>query len=182
MVRYGLAILMGLQCPSGFAQQASSSSVLDLKGPQQTAEYIFRNSARDNLISVQLFGSVARPGLYYVPDDTDLLKLLTLAGGVNNVGELQEVFVHKSEPKSWLSYDRNFLKQVSGTAYKVDVDGFLKKSSAFKPLKMAHQDFIYVPRREPFISEDAYRAVTVASVVLSAILTGFLIDQYRRDN
>ena len=154
-----------------------STDVLEFKGPQQTAEYIFKNSPRDVLISVQLFGSVARPGLYYVPEDTDLMKLLTLAGGVNNTTELEEIIVRKSDNRTWHGLNLQFVENRQGSTYRVDVDRFLKDSPNIKPLKMSHQDFVYVPQKTSMINNDTMRLITIGSLVLSMILTSMYIQK-----
>lgn len=157
--------------------QRLSSEVLEFKGPQQTAEYIFRNSPKDVLISVQLFGSVARPGLYYVPEDTDLLKLLTLSGGTLNSSEMEEIIVHKAEVKSWENLKLKSLEKSQSGTYQVDVDSLLRNESSVKPLKMGHQDFVYVPQKSPWISNDASRAITLGSILLSAALSVLLFQK-----
>lgn len=167
--------------PSLFAAstspKTSGQDYLDLKGPQQTAEYIFRNSARDSLITVQVFGSVARPGMYYVPEDTDLMKLLTLAGGVVNSSELDEVVVRKLDGKAWKGLDSSFVSQVNAQTYSVNVDKMLKKATNLRPLKMTHDDFVYVPQKEPFVSNDVSKVITIGSVLLTSVLTYLLIKK-----
>ena len=78
----------------------------DIKPPQQSSEYIFRSSPKESLIGVQLLGAVSKPGIYYIPANTDLLKLLTLAGGTTNGGDLSEILVRKMEPKSWSTHQQ----------------------------------------------------------------------------
>lgn len=154
-----------------------NTEILEFKGPQQTAEYIFKNSPRDVLITVQLFGSVARPGIYYVPEDTDLMKLLTLSGGVLNSSELEEIVVRKGDARTWHGLNLRFVDKTQDSVYRVDVDKLLKESPNLKPLRMSHQDFVYVPTKEPFISANASRIITIGSVLLSAVLTVLLIEK-----
>lgn len=166
--------------PSIVAAQKFSPEVLEFKGPQQTAEYVFRNSPKDVLISVQLFGSVARPGLYYVPDDTDLMKLLTLSGGTLNSTELEEVIVRKGDQKAWSSLKFDSIEKRNETTYQVDVDKLLRDETAVKPLRMGHQDFVYVPQKTPWISNDLSRVITIGSILLSGVLTVLLIDKNKQ--
>lgn len=170
-----LALFSQLSAPAALA--AGRDSVLDMKGPQQTAEYIFRNSPRDNLITVQVFGSVVRPGMYYVPEDTDLMKLLTLAGGVETTSELDEVVVRKMDSKPWAGMKSDYVKQKNANTYVVKVDDLLRKSTSVKPLKMSHDDFVYVPKQESFISNDFAKVVGLVSVVLTGVLTYVIIKE-----
>lgn len=156
---------------------AKGTELTELKGPQQTAEYIFRNSTKDSLISVQVFGSVSRPGMYYVPEDTDLMKLLTLAGGALNSSELEEVFVRKIDSKSWKALGSDYVDQVNANTYEINVDKMLKKAVNLKPLRMAHDDFVYIPQKEPFISNDLSKVITIGSVLLTSVLTYVLIKK-----
>jgi len=174
-----MALLYAFQIP--IAQAASAGrfgqDVLEMKGPQQTAEYIFRNSPRDNLITIQVFGSIARPGMYYVPEDTDLMKLLTLAGGVVNSSELDEVIVRKLDGKPWSGVNSKYVDQKNTQTYRVNVDRLLKDSPNLRPLKMSHDDFVYVPQKEPFISNDFSKIVSLISVVLTGVLTYVIIKE-----
>lgn len=175
-----LSFLLVVQAPLAAAAPGGSrfsNDVLEMKGPQQTAEYIFRNSPRDQLITIQVFGSVARPGMYYVPEDTDLMKLLTLAGGVVNSTELDEVVVRKLDGRSWRGLNSRYVDQKNDSTYLINVDAMLKGSTSIKPLRMAHDDFVYVPQKEPVISNDFYKVVTVASVLLTSVATFLLIRE-----
>ncbi len=172
-----LAALLGQIAFVPVASAARGENILDMKGPQQTAEYIFRNSPRDNLITVQIFGSVARPGMYYVPEDTDLMKLLTLAGGVETSSELDEVVVRKMDGKPWAAMRSSYVKQKNTNTYIVEVDELLRKSVSIKPLKMNHDDFVYVPKQEPWISNNFSKVVSLVSVVLTGVLTYVIIKE-----
>ena len=149
-----------LQAAPAFAAGSGRPSVLDSlqqTGPAQTAEYIFRNSPRDNLITVQLFGSVVRPGIYYVPEDTDLMRILTLAGGVVNTGELDEVIVRKSDGKAWSKVDDRYVEQTGPGTYSVNVDKLVRYTRKLAPLKLSHDDFVYIPPQRALSSRTTPR-------------------------
>lgn len=152
----------------------------DIRPPQQSSEFIFRSSPKESLISVQLLGAVYKPGIYYVPANTDLLKLLTLAGGTTNWGDLSEVLVRKAEPKSWTDLKMKALNEYQG-AFEVDAEKIIKYGGA-KNLKLAQDDFVYVPPRTPWISTEASRGITIVSVVLGIVLTAVLIDKNTGNN
>lgn len=152
----------------------------DIKPPQQSSEYIFRSSPKESLISVQLLGAVYKPGIYYIPANTDLLKLLTLAGGTTNGGDLSEVLVRKSEPRAWSDLSMKAISEYQG-AYEVDAEKIIKYGGG-KNLKLAQDDFVYVPPRVPWISSDASRGITIVSVVLGIVLTAVLIDKNTGSN
>lgn len=151
----------------------------DIRNPAPASEYIFRSSPKESLISVQLLGAVQKPGVYYVPTDTDLLKVLTLAGGSTNGGDISEVMVRKTEPREWAQIKSKALDEHRGT-YEVDVRELIKQGGGGK-LRMNHDDLIYVPPREALVSPETSKTITLVSVVMSIALTGLLINRYSHE-
>ncbi len=82
----------------------TASSFFEVKEPPRAAEYIYRSSPKESLIGVQLLGAVKNPGIYYIPSNTDVLKLLALAGGTEDA-ELSEILVRKTDPTQAGVYD-----------------------------------------------------------------------------
>lgn len=140
----------------------AEGSFFEIKEPPRAAEYIYRSSQKESLIGVQLLGAVKHPGLYYVPSNTDILKLVTLAGGVEDA-DLSEVIVRKTDP--------------SQGVYELDMNKFMKSSSDSKPFKLSQDDFIFIPKKEPWISNDVSRTITLVSLVTSIVLTAVLIEK-----
>lgn len=141
----------------------AQTSFFEVKEPPRAAEYIYRSSQKESLISVQLLGAVKNPGIYYIPPQTDLLKLVTLAGGAENA-DLTEVVVRKNDPSQ---------KGV----YELDLNKLMKSTSEVKPFKLAQDDFVYVPKKQPWISSDIAQSVTIVSLITSIILTSILIEK-----
>ncbi|WP_415063234.1 SLBB domain-containing protein [Bdellovibrio sp.] len=173
-LRLFMAVVFWVTCSSTVhAQEVGLLS--DIKPPQQSSEYIFRSSPKESLITVQLLGAVNKPGIYYVPANTDLLKLITLAGGTTNGGDLSEILVRKMEPKTWAEIKSKAINEYQG-AYEVDAEKLIKYGGA-KNLKLQQDDFVYVPPRTPWVSNEAARGITVVSVILGIALTAILIDK-----
>ena len=141
----------------------AQNSYFEVKEPPRAAEYIFRSSPKESLITVQLLGAVKNPGIYYIPPQTDLLKLVSLAGGTNEA-DLTEVLVRKTDSSQ---------KGV----YELDLNKLMKSSSEVKPFKLAQDDFVYIPHKEPWISKDVAQSVTIVSLITSIILTSILIEK-----
>lgn len=154
-------------------------AVGDIKTPSQAAEFIYRSSPKESLISVQLLGAVQKPGIYYVPTNTDLLKVLTLAGGSNSNGDISEVLVRKQEPSQWAKVQSKAVDEHRGT-YEIDVQDLIKRGGG-EVLKLNHEDLIYVPPKEALVSPEASKTVALVSVVMSIALTGLLISKYSND-
>lgn len=145
------------------AQGMDLSALTEVKEPVRAAEFIYRSSAKESLIGVQLMGAVNKPGIYYVPPSTDILKLITLAGGAGDA-DLSDVIVKKTDPSA-------------GGVFKVNVEKLIKAPSTVQQLRLAQDDFVYVPKREPWISNDVSRSITIVSLITSIILTGVLIER-----
>lgn len=143
--------------------RAEGGAYLDIKEPQRAAEYIYRSAPKESLIGVQLIGAVQKPGLYYVPLNTDILKLITLAGGTDDA-DLANIVVRKIDP-------------AQPGVYELDVKKLMKSSAETKAFKLAQDDFIYIPKKEPWISNDVSRTITLVSLVTSIVLTAVLIDK-----
>ena len=145
----------------GFAETATS--FFEVKEPPRAAEYIYRSSPKESLIGVQLLGAVKNPGIYYIPTNTDVLKLLALAGGTEDA-DLSEILVRKTDPTQ------------SGV-YELDVKKLMKSTPDVKPFKLAQDDFVYIPKKESWISNDVSKTITIVSLVATIVLTGVLIDK-----
>lgn len=141
----------------------AQNSFFEVKEPPRAAEYIYRSSQKETLISVQLLGAVENPGIYYIPAQTDLLKLVSLAGGTRDA-DLTEVLVRKTDPSQ---------KGV----YELDLNKLMKSTSEVKPFKLAQDDFVYIPKKQPWISSDIAQSVTIISLITSIILTSVLIEK-----
>ncbi len=57
----------------------------------------YLNESNELLIRVNIWGRVGRPGQYYVPAQTDLISLMSLAGGPSPRSRLSDVKVVRSE-------------------------------------------------------------------------------------
>ncbi len=149
----------------------------DIKAPQQASEYIFRSSPKESLISVQLLGAVNKPGIYYIPVNTDLMKLLTLAGGSSNGGDISEILVRKAEPKAWSDISTKAVSEYQG-AFEIDAEKIIKYGGS-RQLRLGQDDFVYVPPRSQWISTETSRNITIVSIVLGIVLTAVLIQENR---
>ena len=155
-----LSFIMTLQSQLAWSQ---SNSYFEVKEPQMASEFIYKSSNKDTLVGVQLLGAVKKPGIYYIPPQTDLLKLITLAGGESNA-DLSAVIVKKNEA-------------TKAAVYEVDLEKIMKSTQDPKPFKFAQDDFVYVPEKEPFISNDISKTITIVSLITSIILTSVLIEK-----
>ncbi len=52
------------------------------------------------LIPVNIWGFISRPGQYWVPNNTDLMSLISFAGGPTESGKISNIRIVPSEPKT----------------------------------------------------------------------------------
>lgn len=175
------AVFSFIGLPTAQAVESDLSAFTDLRTPLQTSEYIFRTSPKDSLMAIHLFGAIAKPGIYYVPQNTDLMKLLTLAGGATSLGTLDEVVVRKNDTKAWEGIRSHHMDKDGHGSYELNLDKMIRKDAAIRQLKLGQDDFIYVPQKEPWISNDVSRTVSVISIVLGTALTTMLLSQRIED-
>ncbi len=159
IIRLGVVFLLTIQTSVVSAQ----GNYFEVKEPDRAAEYIYRSSPKESLIGVQLIGAVRKPGLYYIPTNTDILKLITLAGGTEEA-DLSNILVRKTDPSQ-------------NGVFELDVKKLMKSSADAKPFRLTQDDFVYIPKKEPWISNEVSRTITLVSLVTSIVLTAVLIDK-----
>ncbi len=62
--------------------------------------YVYLEEVGELQIKVSIWGEVASPGLYSIPDGTDLLTLLSLSGGPQKNANLSRIELIRSFPQS----------------------------------------------------------------------------------
>lgn len=68
----------------------------DRKGIQRSqAEYFNTNKDQRFEVKVNMVGGVQMPGVYHLPDNTNLLEAISLAGGTVNNADLSNVYVKR---------------------------------------------------------------------------------------
>ena len=114
-------------------------------------------------MKVNLWGAVNRPGIHHVPVRTDLMSLVSYAGGPTNLAMLDRVTIKRQVGNS-----RKLIK--------VDVEELIKGVSHHQ-VELAANDIIVIPADEALISQDTIALVTVISLVFTTILAGVYIDR-----
>jgi len=120
------------------------------------------------LIPIHVLGAVVRPGLYHVPKHTDLLYLITVAGGAPPNAELTEAVIKR---------------RVSGQeeVIAVDLEKLMTARDGRNPTLMAG-DVVFVPMDEPLISQETSGLLAFIATMLSIITTSILLeDRLSRD-
>lgn len=67
----------------------------DVKGKAPGSEYVSGDFSHPVLMQVNLWGGVTKPGIHYVPVHTDLITLLSYAGGPVEGAKLNEIVIKR---------------------------------------------------------------------------------------
>jgi hypothetical protein len=78
---------------SVWAQEVSGFSVRD-----RAAQY-YLGSADELLVPVNIWGFVMKPGQYMVPNNTDLVSLLSYAGGPTENANINNIRIIRNDPR-----------------------------------------------------------------------------------
>jgi hypothetical protein len=84
-----LGLLLVLPSTALYAQQSS----------QGAQYYVFLGSDKELQMNVQVWGQVLKPGMYSVPQTTDLVALISYAGGPTQYANLNGIRIVRSSPK-----------------------------------------------------------------------------------
>ncbi|MFH1314578.1 MAG: SLBB domain-containing protein [Candidatus Eisenbacteria bacterium] len=95
-LRIGLAITVALLviCTAASAQEPIDAGAT----PGGAQYYVYLGKNWELQINVYVWGRVARPGMYSVPNTTDLVAVISLAGGPGEHANLKNVRVIRSNP------------------------------------------------------------------------------------
>ena len=109
------------------------------------------------LIRVSVLGEVRAPQVYGVDPGTNLLKLLTVAGGPTDRARLKDTRVIRE-----------------GQAFKVDMESALNGSAAGR-IVLYSNDVVVVGRRKGLTGENLGLTLTFASLALTILNIAFLV-------
>ena len=141
---------------------------------QQDDSYILGEERRLEMV-VHVLGEVVRPGEYRVADDTDVLELISKAGGGNQYANLNAITITRLDPQAsqyQIARDggTNGSTLTSERVMNVHLQDILKgKSQSAVPL-LHPGDVVLVPRNSYFKWRTAAAILRDLSVVFTAYL------------
>ena len=151
------------QIPSSYNPGLSLSQ--ELGGASSGSEYVSGNYPGAILMPVNLWGSIGKPGIHHIPTQTDLLTLLSLAGGTMSDAELGEVLIKRRAGPT---------EQV----LKVNVQDMLETVGAKIPVLEAN-DIVVIPRQKPVISNNTVNTISFIASLMGIILAGYAVSQIK---
>ncbi len=130
------------------------------------AEYISGNQPGTVMMKVNLWGAVHRPGIHHIPAKSDIMSLVSYAGGPNSHAILEEVTIKREMGQS-----RKLIR--------VDLKELLKGESHYN-VELAPNDIIVIPAKQPLVSRDTMAILGIISIVITSALAVSIIDRNGR--
>ncbi len=162
---------MGVQCLTLFfptrswGQDLSSGLILskELSGGHANYgnEYVSGDYPGAILMKVNLWGPVGKSGIHFVPNQTDLVTLLSYAGGPTDSANLSDVRI-----KRWSGGQEKLIT--------VDVSDLVRETGKESPMLEAN-DIVVIPTKKPLVSQDTSALIAVISSVLTIVSVSLLL-------
>ena len=110
------------------------------------------------LIRVHIWGEVSKPGSYMVPDKTNVVELISLAGGPTELANISNIRITHKNPKT-----------PEERIIKVNVNNYLKKNKIehLSPLKPG--DVIYVPHNTKYTWREVVRIIADIAIIANVV-------------
>jgi hypothetical protein len=143
----------------------NKSSKIGMGSP---SEFVFESYPNQELIPIRLLGAVKNAGLYHIPENMKLTTLLTLAGGTNNEADLENIIIGN---------DQTSIKDQNGKEKKsltVNLEEVLQ-NDAKTDYTLVSNDIVLIKNKNPLISNDSFRIISIVSVLLTTLLTAVII-------
>ena len=158
MKLFKLFLAFSLFSSQAFAQsqQFLANPISEQSARSRISEFFYEKTGSEVLHPVKLLGTVNKPGIYHVPQNTKLTTLLSVAGGTAIQADLANVSV--SNP--------------SGATQKIDFRATLESG---KDVNLKPDDIIFVPEKKHMISPDTSNTIMITTAVISVLLTGIVV-------
>lgn len=161
-----LSLVAAMIATPVWAQNVSTGLTLskELQIGGRGNEYVSGDYPGAVLMKINLWGAVNRSGIHYIPTKTDLVTLLSYAGGPADRAKLDEVVIKRT------------LGNGKQTVIEVDVEDILEGGGEKSPVLEAN-DIVVIPASNPLISNDTIALIGVIATVVSVAATGFILQR-----
>lgn len=132
----------------GFGEDTSQSEM-------KAAEYVMRRFQGERLMPVRIMGGVNRPGIYYLPEGTDVITAISLSGGLMTTSDPSSVKWNQHATQKYRT---------------LDLGDAIEKPKENNPI-LGNNDVLLVEERTPWISNNTLTLVTVVASILSVALS-----------
>jgi hypothetical protein len=161
-----VASLFLLLCHRSPAQTAQGGLAPTLPSAS-AASYYYVSKPGELTMQVNIWGYVRNPGRYEIPTSTDLVQLVSFAGGPSQGADMNDVHVTR------------FLRKESGiTRQRISVDLENLENVELSKLTLYPGDTIFIDNTSWTTIRDAFTIVTTAAVVTSAVASVIIATNY----
>lgn len=126
------------------------------------AEFVLRKYPGEKLIPVRILGGVNRPGVYYLPEGTDLLTAISLSSGLTADADLEKVHHAKGD------------KPGSNELTMQEMFRDPKKNPV-----LAANDMLFVEEKQPILSNNTMLLITAISGIVGITLGAMAISKVK---
>jgi hypothetical protein len=160
VMKNSLFLVLSLTISLSFvaAAQTTESGLGSMLPAGSPASYYYVAKPGELTMQVNIWGDVQKPGRYEVASSTDLIQLLSYAGGPTREGNLSEVRVSRI-----VKGDMGLRRQ----QLTVNLEDFLDLDQA--SLVLYPNDKIFVDYSTRFNARDVFTVITTAALVTAAI-------------
>ncbi len=151
-------LFLGMIKPSSAGAQVIQGGLAPTLPSASAASYYYISKPGELTMQVNVWGSVRNPGRYEVGSTTDLIQLISYAGGPAADAKLDEVQITRFQMS-------NGLRSIS--QYSVDLDHLATVDSS--KLVLYPGDTIFIDRSGWTAFRDVLTVVTTAAIITSAV-------------
>ncbi|MCB9093689.1 MAG: SLBB domain-containing protein [Halobacteriovoraceae bacterium] len=120
------------------------------------AIYYSPGKKKSALVPTNIWGEIKNPGLHYIPQNTNLIKGLSLAGGTTGDANLDEIYVSRRVEGKWTKHRFDLTEGGELEAFKFDLEA---------------GDVVFVKKERFYENRTYYTSlISVIATVLSTIL------------
>lgn len=123
---------------------------------QKSSVYLLGDQNLDDLVPVRVLGAVQKAGIHYVPKGTDLITLLSAAGGPTEHANMNKISIKRT-------------KNGKAETFTVSLENIIEKNSATVPT-LQQDDTVVIYATESFISDDALRTMSIVTGVAAVVI------------
>ncbi len=125
-------------------------------------EYFSEIYQGEILVSINLLGAVGKPGVYHIPKQTDIVRLLALAGGTRADANMEDISIKRRSGETERVININ-LKQL------------VEDRGNGKPINLETNDIVLVAPREPAVSANTLSVVGLTASLLGLVVSSIVI-------
>lgn len=138
-------------------------------------EYVSGNYPGAVLIPVTILGPVSKQGIHHIPTKTNLIKFLSLAGGVSSKVEWDDVIIKRVSTKNKFPTETNGEQRYTEEVLHVNVDELISNPGSRGPV-LQQDDLVILKENTPIFSGNTILAIGLLSSILGIVVSAIVIN------